>query len=117
MKIEITQAHDGVIIVDTVIGLRGGQGVETATQTQIPVEVDRMDFEFQDGTYHVTDIGNSTLTPTVKNDVRGFNFDETAKTIQVIGSDGQSVVYSTSTDNRLVQVRVNFNTASITVYE
>ena len=116
MKTNITQARDGVIIVDLISGFRAAQGTESPTQVQIPVRMDKMDFELRDNTYHVVDIGNSILTPTVKTEVTGFEFDEENKTLRVLGANGQTV-YSTSTDNQLVQVRVNFKTASITVYE
>ncbi len=116
MKAQITQARDGIIIVDLLPSLRAPQGMESTTQTQIPVRLDKMDFEFQDDIYRIVDIGNSTLTPTVKTEVTGFEFDEANNTIKVFGANGQTV-YSASTDGRLVQVRVNFKTASITVYE
>lgn len=116
MKTQITEARDGIIIVDVVMGLRAAQGIETPTQTQIPVRVDKMDFELRDSTYRIVDIGNSTLTPTVKTEVTGFVFDEANKTIKVLGANDETL-YEASTDGRLVQVRVNFKTASITVYE
>lgn len=117
MKLQITQANDGIIIVDVIITLNAPPNTTTVTPTQIPINLDKIDFELQDGTYRITDIGNSSLTPTVKTNVTGFHFDEAAETIQVIGSDGRTAVYTALTNNRLVQVRVNFNTASITVYE
>ena len=102
MKLNITQARDGIIIIDILY--------------EIPVKVDKMDFELQDSDYRIVDFGNSTLAPTVKTDVTGFEFDEAGKNLKVFGANGQSV-HSTSTNNKLVQVRVNFRTASITVYE
>lgn len=116
MKTQITQARDGIIIVDVITGFRGPQGVESPNQIEIPVRVDKMDFELRDDTYRIVDIGNSTLTPTVKTEVTGFVFDEANKTIKVLGADDETL-YEASTDERLVQVRVNFRTASITVYE
>ncbi len=116
MKTQITQQRDGIIIVDVVTGLRSALGTESTSPLQIPVRVDKMDFEFENGDYHIIDIGNSTLTPTIKTDVAGFNFDESARKIEVLDASGQSV-YTTSTDNRVVQLRINFRTASITVYE
>ncbi len=116
MKTQITQARDGIIIVDITIGLPAGQGTGSPIPVQIPVKVDKMDFELQNSDYRIVDIGNSTLTPTVKTDVTGFEFDETNKSLKVFGANGQSV-HSTSTNNKTVQVRVNFRTASITVYE
>jgi|GEM_PF-6182186 len=116
MKTQITQARDGIIIIDVVMGLRGAQGTESPNQIQIPVRLDKMDFELRDGTYRIVDIGNSILTPTVKTEVTGFAFDEANKTIKVLGANNEAM-YEASTANRLVQVRVNFKTASITVYE
>ncbi len=109
MKVQITSISTGIIIVDIVAGMN--------TPPEIPIKLDKLDFELRDGAYTITDIGNSTLTPTVKTNVTGFHFDQAGKNVQVIGADGRTVVHNTSTNNRLVQVRVNFNTASITVYE
>ncbi len=116
MKTQITQAKDGIIIVDIVNFTRGPQVTESPKQIEIPVRVDKMDFELRDDTYRIVDIGNSTLTPTVKTEVTGFVFDEANKTIKVLGADDETL-YEASTEGRLVQVRVNFKTASITVYE
>jgi hypothetical protein len=116
MKTQITEARDGIIIIDIINGFRSAQGVESPNQTEIPVRVDKMDFELRDDTYRIVDIGNSTLTPTVKTEVTGFVFDEANKTIKVLGANDETL-YEASTDERLVQVRVNFRTASITVYE
>ena len=117
MKVKIIQTNTGIIIVDIVAGMNVPPNTTTVVPAELPVLLDKMDFEFRDNTWRIIDIGNSTLTPTVKTNVTGFNFDEAGNTLQVIGSDGRTVVHSASTNNRLVQVRVNFNTASITVYE
>ncbi|MEO6037101.1 MAG: hypothetical protein ABIQ93_01730 [Saprospiraceae bacterium] len=117
MKVQITPTNTGIIIIDIVAGMNAPPDRSTIVPTELPVQLDKMDFELRNHTYTITDIGNSTLTPTIKTNVSGFNFDEAGQAVQIIGSDGQTVVYSASTDNRLVQIRVNFNTASITVYE
>ena len=105
MKVTIgAQENEGIIIVDTTTGI-----------AQMNVAVSRIEFQLTNDTSKIFEIGTTTLTPTVKTGVTGFEFDESAKTLKVM--NGTTTVYSTSTNNKRVLVRVDFNTSTITVFE
>jgi len=106
MKVTInSQSGGGIIIVDMGVGL-----------AQIPVQVSRMEFEIIDDVCTIIEIGTTTLTPTVKNNVTGFEFDEKGMSVNVLGQSQESV-YQASSESNTVLVRVDFGTSTITVFE
>jgi mevalonate kinase len=112
MKIQITnsQLSEGIIITDVILRTTYGNLVE------VPTKVDKMDFHFENDTVKVIDIGTTSLTPTVNNNVTALEFDRTNKTVKVLDGSGNTVM-SASTNNQTVLVRVNFSTSTITVYQ
>lgn len=106
MKVTIEgQANAGIIIIDIGTSL-----------AEMHTNVPRMEFSLTNGTLQIIEIGTTTLTPTVKTNVAGFEFIGSTKTLKVLDNK-DTTVYSTSTDGTTVLVRVDFNTATITVFE
>ncbi|MEI6412449.1 MAG: hypothetical protein WCR52_23860, partial [Bacteroidota bacterium] len=66
--------------------------------------------------FKVSEIGTTNLSPTVKTNVGGFKFDASTKEVTVVNPDG-STALTVSTDRKLIRVRVDFNTATITVFQ
>jgi hypothetical protein len=118
MKVNITNAanSDGIIIIDILGGFSQtlGSGSQNI-QTTLPIRLNRLEFEINDNNAKVISIGTTSLAPTVNQNVTGFEFDTAANTIKVM--NGTTVVYNTSTDRKTVLVRVDFNTATITVFQ
>jgi hypothetical protein len=107
MTVSISQTNgvDRIIIVDT------------DGNIELPVSNGRIDFELSGSSLRVTTIGNTTgMTATTNAHVKGFNFNATNKTIDVLDATDHSV-YNTSTDGTTVLVKVEFATPTITVYE
>lgn len=102
MQVNITGQNSGIIIVDV--------------STTLSLEVPRIEFELSNGQFNIIEIGTTTLTPTVKNNVSGFEFNQSSMEVDVLGQT-QDSVYNTSTKNRTVLVRVDFSTSTITVFE
>lgn len=112
MKIRITdqQESQGIIITDDILRSTYGNLVE------VPVKIEKMEFRFEDETVRVIEIGTTALTPTVNTNVVAVEFDRANKTLRILDSNNNEQM-SVSTDNRTVLVRVNFSTATITVYQ
>lgn len=112
MRIEITdqQLSEGIIVVDEILRTTYG------TLVEVPIKTDKMEFRFADDTVGVIDIGTTALTPTVINNAAAVEFDRSDRALKVLDSD-ENEQMSVSTDNRTVLVRVNFATATITVYQ
>ena len=68
MKITISSVNTGVIIVDVVVGMHAPLN---RTPLEIPVALPKLDFEFRDKTYTLTDFGNTSLRPTINDQVSG----------------------------------------------
>lgn len=107
IEVKIGQINQESIII--VEGTFGGF-------TQLTIGVNRMEFDCENDTFKVTEIGATNLSPTVKTNVGGFKFDASTKEVIVVNTDG-STALTVSTDRLLVRVRVDFNTATITVFQ
>ena len=112
MKIQITntQLSEGIIITDVVLKTTYGSLVE------VPVQVDKMDFRFENDSARAIEIGTTALTPTVNNNVSALEFDRANKIVKVLDGSGNTVM-QVSTDNRSVLARINFSNGTITVYQ
>ncbi len=112
MKVLITnsQLSEGIIITDEVLRNNFGDRVE------VPVKIDILEFSFEDDAHQLIEIGTTSFTPTVKTNVKSLVFDASAKTLDVLDANEDSVL-SVSTNNRTVLARVNFATSTITIYE
>jgi len=112
MKVQITnqQLSEGIIITDVVLRTAHGSLVE------LPVKVDKMDFRFAEDTVSVVEIGSTALAPTVNNNAAAVEFDRENKTVRVLDANGNTMM-SASSSNQSVLVRVNFSTATITVFQ
>lgn len=116
LDVQIKAALEGIIIVDVTPGFTLPDN-ETSMRIQLPVNVEVMDFEFDGSAMRIIDASETTLTPTVKTTVSGFSFNADSKTIRVLGSRTSNAVHTASSETSIVQVRVNFSTATITVFE
>jgi hypothetical protein len=107
MKINITssQNFEGIIIIDSNPGFTG----------ELRTKINRLEFEIINDVIKIKEIGTTQLTPTVKTGVTGFAFNESGKQLEVM--ENRNVVLSTSTNQKTVLVRVDFNTATITTFE
>jgi hypothetical protein len=112
MKVHINETG-GIIIVDVV--LRTSLGA-VSNQLELPVAMEKLEFRFADGSVSLIDIGTTSYTPTVRNNVKSLVFDPEAEMLDVLDETDDSVL-SVSTNNREVLVRVNFATSTITIYE
>ncbi|GAB4486826.1 MAG: hypothetical protein OHK0019_01110 [Saprospiraceae bacterium] len=112
MKIVITnpQLSEGIIIVDVILRDTYGSRVE------VPIKKDVIELEFSDGVYKVIDIGSTTKTPTVNNNVAALEFDSENKNLKVLDSEDEEVM-SVSTSETTVLARVNLSTSTITIYQ
>ena len=112
MKIQITnsQLSEGIIITDVILRTNFGDRVE------VPVKIDVLEFSFEGDAHQLIEIGTTSFTPTVKTNVKALVFDSSAKTLDVLDANDDSVL-SVSTNNRTVLARVNFATSTITIYE
>lgn len=112
MKVLITnpQLSEGIIIVDIV--LRDSYG----SRVELPIEKDVIELEFSDSAYKMIDIGSTTKTPTVNNNVAALEFDSENKTLKVFDSEDEEVM-SVSTSETTVLARVNLSTSTITIYQ
>jgi|GEM_PF-2938068 len=112
MKILITnpQLSEGIIIVDIV--LRDSYG----SRVEVPIEKDVIELEFSDDVYTMVDIGSTTKTPTVNNNVAALEFDRENKTLTILDSEEEEVM-SISTSETTVLARVNLSTSTITIYQ
>jgi hypothetical protein len=96
---------DSIIIIEDV-----------ATGVSLSVKVGRMDFELSGSNHKIIEIGTTTLTPTVITNATGFEFDVVRKLLKVTDTSN-AAVHTTSTNNKTVLVKVDFNSTTITVYE
>lgn len=112
MKILITnpQLSEGIIVVDVILRNTYGNRVE------LPLKTDVIEFEFLDEAYKVIEIGSTTKTPTVKNNVAALEFDSENKTLKVLDSEDEEVM-TVSTSETTVLARVNLSTSTITIYQ
>jgi RNase P/RNase MRP subunit p29 len=107
MKLNITssQLAEGIIVIDSNPQLSG----------QMRTKVNRLEFEIIDDVIRIKDIGNTQLTPTVKTGVTGFVFDESSKSLEIMND--RNLVYKVPTTQKTILIRVDFTTATITIFE
>lgn len=112
MKILITnpQLSEGIIVTDDI--LRSTQG----NKVEVPITKDVIELEFSDDVYTMVDIGSTTKTPTVNNNVAALEFDRENKTLTILDSEEEEVM-SISTSETTVLARVNLSTSTITIYQ
>ncbi len=116
LQTQITAEKDGVIIIDITPGFTLPNN-ETFIRLQVPVIMDVMDFEFDGSAMKLINASGTTLTPTVETAVSGFAFNASSKVVTVTDSQTNTTVHTASSATSKVQVRVNFSTATITVFE
>lgn len=118
MKITIGQNRNGIIIVDVVNGFAAPLPAGVSGQRlEIPVTLDRMDFLFEDGKVRIIDATGTTLVPTVYTGVSSLDYNPDTNELRVLGAAENPLSTPVSTAGKQVIARVDFSSATITLFQ
>jgi hypothetical protein len=118
MKITIGQNRNGIIVVDVNAGFAAPlpPGV-SGQRLEIPVTLDRMDFLFEDGKVRIIDATGTTLVPTVYPEVSSLEFNPGTNELRVLGAAESPLSTPVSTSGKQIIARVDFSSATITLFQ